>query len=135
MTASGAAPQATVTIVIFSYVDVASPGNPTGACNLQFDTEDETYAQSNPLGQHTFILRDGSGTELGRQLTDALAPLQRARFDNVAELENYTLVLEAPPAGWALCPQEQATRSLTQLDFSLGRARVTYHFYKPGEST
>jgi hypothetical protein len=129
------AQQGTVTIVIFSYVDVASPGDPTAACNLQFDTEDETYATSNPLGAHTFILRDPGGTEIGRQLTDALATLQRARFDNVAELESYTLQLEAPPAGWALCPQEQATRTLTQLDFSLGRARATYHFYQAGQGT
>jgi hypothetical protein len=137
VTASGvqAAPaqQNVVSIVVFAYVDVAGnpgPGYPAPACNLEFDTADGTYALTDELPAMEFVLRDGSGTELSRQTTTLLATLQRARFDDVAEEESYILQLTSPPAGWTLCPQETADRTLTQADFSLNRARVTYHFFK-----
>jgi hypothetical protein len=133
------AQQATVTITVFSYVDVAGnagPGFPAPACNLEFDPDDEAFAQANPLDPHTFILKSGgSGSEIERQTTTALATLQRARFENIAEEDSYILELESVPAGWTLCPQESMTRNLTSADFALNRARVTYHFFKPGQVT
>ena len=59
--------QATVEIVVFSYVDVAGNDDPNfPACNLQFDDEDEDYAMQNPLPSHTFVLQDGAGSEIER---------------------------------------------------------------------
>lgn len=134
-TGAQAAPaqQVSVTVVVFSYVDVAgNPGSeyPAPACNLEFDPDDEAFATANPLPPMEFVLRDGSGTELARQTTTELALLQRARFEDIAEQESYILQLTAPPSGWVLCPQETADRTLTQDDFSLNRTRVTYHFFQ-----
>jgi len=128
------AQQNVVTIVVFAYVDVAGnpgPGYPAPACNLEFDPDDEAFAQANPLPPMEFVLRDGSGVEIERQTTSELATLQRARFEGIADRESFVLQLTAPPSGWQLCPQQQADRTLTQADFSLQRARVTYHFFRP----
>jgi hypothetical protein len=129
------AQQVTVSVVVFAYVDVASPGDPFAPCNLQFDDEDEAYAQTNPLPSMWFKLEDGSGGLLERQETSALATLQRVRFEDIAEQPTYNLILEAPPSGWALCPQESATRTLHDTDFVLGSARETYHFFRPDRVT
>ncbi|MFN2251963.1 MAG: SdrD B-like domain-containing protein [Anaerolineae bacterium] len=129
------ASQSTVSVVVFAYVDVASPGDVNAPCNLQFDDEDEQYALSNPLPSMWFNLQDGGGTELARQESSALATLQRVRFEQIEEQQSYRLVLEAPPSGWALCPQESATRDLVDTDFVLGSARETYHFYRPDQAT
>lgn len=136
--AAGASPaeaapasQSQVSVVVFAYVDVASPGEPNTPCNLQFDDEDEQYALGNPLSSMWYNLQDGGGTQIARQESSALATLQRVRFENIDEMPAYRLVLEAAPSGWALCPQESATRDLDENDFVLGSARETYHFYRP----
>ena len=68
--------QSTVSVVVFAYVDVASPGDPNTPCNLQFDDEDEDFAQSNPLPSMFFRLEDDGGGLIERQETSALATLQ-----------------------------------------------------------
>lgn len=130
--------QSTVDIVVFSYVDVAGnpgPGFPAPACNLAFDPEDETYAQSNPLPSHTFVLKGAAGNEIETQATTELATLQRARFEGIPEEESFVLELQGAPPGWQLCPQESASLTLTSADFSLGRARATFHFFVPAQVT
>jgi hypothetical protein len=130
---------AAVNIVVFAYVDIAgstdasNPARP--ACNLQYDTEDQDFARTNPLPTMTFVVRDPSGAELGRQDTTALAELQRVRFNNVADFPTYTVVLDGGPAGWTLCPQQSASRTITQADITLGQARLNYYFYVAGGPT
>jgi hypothetical protein len=76
----------------------------------------------------TFIVKDGTGTELARQDTTELSVgIQRTLF-TVPEGTDFDVTLDAPPAGWVLCKNETATRHLTADDFQLGNAREEYHF-------
>ena len=120
-----------LTIFAIGFVDVAGGDDPScPGCNGSFDPEDETFAQSNPLGTLDFIVEDGSGTEIASASTEPLATLQRAMIDvpDLLDGETYTLKLVGIPSPWALCPNFSAERTLTLDDFQLGSTRQDFYF-------
>jgi hypothetical protein len=76
-----------------------------------------------------FVVRNGSGAELGRMTTTNFLGVQRAQFD-VPEEQLYVLELTSDPSGWQLCPNEGRTRQITQADFRLGQVTESFHFTK-----
>jgi hypothetical protein len=120
--------QTTLTITTAGFVDKFGGTDPNcPGCNAVYDAEDRAEAESNPLPSMEFVVRSGSGAELGRQTTANFVGVQRAQFD-VPEEESYTVELTSDPAGWQLCPTESRTRTLTQADFRLGAVTVRYNF-------
>lgn len=120
-----------LTIFAIGFVDVAGGDDPScPGCNGSFDPEDETFAQSNPLGTLDFVVEDGSGTEIASASTEPLATLQRAMIDvpDLLDGETYTLKLVGIPSPWALCPSFSAERTLTLDDFQLGSTRQDFYF-------
>lgn len=126
--ASAPLEQTTLTITTAGFVDkfpISDPDCP--GCNGVYDAEDRTEAGNNPLPSMEFVVRSGTGAELGRQTTQDFLGVQRAQFD-VPEETSYTVELVADPSGWQLCPNNARTRTLTQADFRLGAATVRFDF-------
>ncbi len=128
-TASSApARQTTVTITTAGFVDKFGGSDPNcPGCNGVYDAEDRAEAASNPLPSMEFVVKSGTGAELGRQNTADFLGVQRAEF-TVAEEESYQIELATDPPGWQLCPTESRTRTLVQADFRLGAATVRFNF-------
>ncbi len=120
-----------LTIFAIGFVDVAGGDDPDcPGCNGEFDPEDETFAQNNPLGTLDFEVEDDSGTVIASASTEPLATLERAMIDvpDLADGESYTLKLVGIPDGWELCPNFSAERTLTLDDFQLGSTRQDFYF-------
>jgi hypothetical protein len=128
-TASSApAKQTTVTITTAGFVDKFGGSDPNcPGCNGVYDAEDRAEAETNPLQPMEFVVRAGTGAELGRQTTSNFLGVQRAEF-TVAEEESYQIELTGDPPNWQLCPTESRTRTLVAADFRLGAATVRFNF-------
>jgi hypothetical protein len=118
-----------VQINIVAFVDVAPATDPNcPGCNGEFDAEDSDFAANNPLPSMTFIVKDSTGAEIARgDTTELTVGIQRYLF-TVPEGPQFTVELDSAPSPWQLCPNESASRTLTDTDFQLGNARVEYHF-------
>jgi hypothetical protein len=116
-------------ISVVAFVDVSPATDPNcPGCNGEFDAEDADYAAANAFGTMDFLVRDDGGNVIAQQTTSELSVgIQRTLF-TVPEGPQFTVELVAPPDGWQLCPNESATRTLTEDDFQLGNAREEYHF-------
>lgn len=127
--------QAATRIISFDgYVDVSGDGGlACPGCNLVFDAADRDASKLDPLPSFTVVVRDLSDQELARGTTSltsgASATVQQLQL-TVPEAAEYRIILDSPPAGWELCPNQQAVMTLTENDFTLGRALVSFFFWK-----
>ncbi len=133
--AAAPAPQAAGrTISVDGYVDVSGDaGLACPGCNLVFDAADRDASKLDPLPSFTVIVRDVADQELARGTTSltsgASATLQQLQL-TVPEAAEYRVILDGAPAGWELCPNQQAVITLTEDDFRLNRALVSFFFWK-----
>lgn len=118
-----------VTLYAVAVVNVTGNDDPAcPACDGRYDDADRAAAARSPLPPLAFAVRTAGGTEPLRQTSLAIDRLQIAAF-TLPSLPppGATLSLEALPDGWLGCPNAPLTRSLDDLDFSLGVAKVDFH--------
>ncbi len=121
-------------ISVDGYVDVSGDaGLACPGCNLVFDAADRDASKLGPLPSFTVVVRDIADQELARGTTTltsgASATVQQLQL-TVPEAAEYRVLLDGAPAGWELCPNQQAVLTLTDNDFTLNRAMVSFFFWK-----
>ena len=131
----------TFSITINSYVDVSgaaagfeaadSPDADEAcpACDLSYDDADREAAIAAPLPVLEYVVKNGSGEELGRATTLNVGGVQVATIDVVSPpVDALFVTLVETPDGWTHCPNQPSRQHLT----SNGPDRLTlnagFHF-------
>ncbi len=120
-----------VVVLAVGLVNVAGGAAPgCAACDGVYGDDDRAAAARSPLPRLRFVAEDPTGRRLAVAHSSAVDGLQVAALPIAAADAAGTVVVrvDSGPGGWTGCPNAPLRRELTFKDFTLGTARLDFHF-------